>query len=413
MNKMETPEPLWLLDPAAQPWMTAPGIQRLLVAVRAAGGDIRFVGGAVRDALLGRKVEDVDLACTLPPESVAQALETAGIKSVPTGVAHGTITAVIDHKGYEITTLRKDVETFGRHATVTFTDDWAADAARRDFTLNALYADETGLVYDYVGGLDDLRRLSLRFIGTPEDRIREDVLRILRFFRFLAQLTPPGTNCRPDPEALSACAAMASLLPTLSAERVWKELSRLLLADSPVSALKLMAENGILPQILPEAEGMQKLERLIVFEKAYGTKDAVRRLAALLPYGHEEVAQRLRLSRAESERLIAMAELPAEVAQDFSALAIRQRLYDHGIEKVRDALFLLSANNQIMALPFIPAIEGWQRPVFPIKGQDLSQIGVPPGPRMGEILKQTEQWWREQDFAPDREACLTFARSLI
>ncbi|MGE4220379.1 MAG: CCA tRNA nucleotidyltransferase, partial [Alphaproteobacteria bacterium] len=259
-----------------QPWMTEPATQRVMRALAEGGAGARFVGGCVRDALLGRPIRDIDIATDGSPERVTAILAAAGIKVVPTGFAHGTVTAVVDHRGFEITTLRVDVETFGRHARVAFTDDWVADAARRDFTFNAMSLETDGTLHDPFGGEADLRARRVRFVGAARQRIEEDVLRLLRYFRFHAHYGAPP----PDAEALDACRAMAPRLPDLSAERVAAELMKLLAAPDPVPVLRLMRAEGVLARVLDEARDLARLARMVRIDAA---ADPLRRLAALLP----------------------------------------------------------------------------------------------------------------------------------
>lgn len=383
-------------------WLKDPGLETVWDALEAAGGQARVVGGAVRNALLGRRVEDIDLACDLQPGQTMEALEKAGIKVVPTGIVFGTVTAIVDHKGYEITTLRRDVETDGRRAKVAFTDDWQADASRRDFTLNALYVDREGRLTDYGSGLEDLAARRLRFIGDPQARIQEDVLRLLRFFRFLSQIE----GLSPDQPSLAACKAMVHLLPTLSAERVWRELSRLLLGEKAIPVLRLMKKEGILDGFLLEASRIETLENLISFEKEYAQQDAVRRLGVLLERDHAVVARRLKFSKANEARLSFLGALPEAVRACAEKKQLRQCLYDYGKEKMMDAALLAMSEGKLLFASFLPAIRSWIRPVFPLRGRDLLMLGVLEGPEIGARLSALEAWWREKDFLPSRAECL-------
>lgn len=271
-----------------QPWMTAAPTRAVLAALRAAGIEARFVGGCVRDALIGRPVEDIDIAVDAAPHAVTAALEAAGLKAVATGIDHGTVTAVAQGSPYDVTSLRRDVATDGRHATVAFTDDWRADAARRDFTMNALFLSPDGTVTDFFGGEADLRAGRVRFVGDAARRIAEDRLRLLRFFRFLAHYGREP----PDEATLDACAAAAPDLPRLSVERIAKEVKRLLAAPDPAPALGLMAERAILVHALPEARDIETLARLAALEHARGEADPIRRLGALCNGGPDEAADR-------------------------------------------------------------------------------------------------------------------------
>ena len=394
---------------APQPWMKAAPTRALLKALGNAGIAARFVGGCVRDALLGRPIADVDLATPARPEEVIAALEKARIKAVPTGIEHGTITAVFNSQGppghFEITTLRRDVETDGRHARVAFDADWAEDAARRDFTINAIYLDPDGTLYDPVGGLADLKAHRVRFVGEPARRIAEDVLRVLRYYRFEARF---GTGDG-DEAARAACRDAAPLLAGLSAERVAQELLRLLAVPDPVPALRMMAEDGVLAAILPEATRLDRLQRLIAFEPQ---PDPLRRLAALVAVdaaGAVALAERLRLSNAERDRLAGLAP-PWPLDPGGDKRAQRLALYRLGSERYRDLALLLAAEgamDQARLAELLALAAGWQPPCFPLKGRDVTVLGIPPGKRVGELLALVRDWWEAGDFTADRVACLT------
>ncbi len=398
-----------------QPWMEEPATRRLFEALAQAGIAARFVGGCVRDALiapgLGHPIADIDLATPARPEEVAAALDKAGIKVVPTGIAHGTVTAVVPPRHYEITTLRHDVETDGRHARVAFDADWAEDAARRDFTINAIYLDPDGTVHDPVGGLADLAAGRVRFVGDPPTRIAEDVLRVLRYYRFAARF---GSG-KGDPAARAACRAAVPLLLRLSAERVTQELTGLLGVANPVPALRMMAEDGVLAAILPEATRLDRLEKLIVLEPE---PDALRRLAALVAVdaaGAAGLAERLRLSSAWRERLVGVAP-PWPLDPSGDKRAQRHALYRLGAERYRDLALLIAAEggmdaarlNELLALA-----EGWQPPAFPLAGRDVTALGIPPGPRIGELLGEVRGWWEEGDFTADRAACVARLQGIL
>jgi poly(A) polymerase len=370
-------------------------------AVLAALGEARFVGGCVRDALLGRAVGDIDIATPLTPEAVIRRLQSAGIKVVPTGLAHGTVTAVAAPRHFEITTLRRDVETFGRHARVAFTDDWAADAARRDFTMNALFLDGGGGVFDPVSGLADLRAGRVRFVGDPETRIREDVLRILRFYRFFAHYGQGAA----DAPGRAACRALASLLPTLSGERVAAETLKLLAAPDPLPALQLMAEDGVLAVLYPEARRLDRLAALLPLEPVPGP---LRRLGALLAGDPAALAERLRLSNEERDRLAALASPPWPVDLTAGATAQRRALHHLGAPLYRDLVLLRAAERGEggLAPPLLARADAWQPRRFPLKGRDVTARGVPAGPRVGRLLQELEAWWEAGDFRADRAACL-------
>lgn len=393
----------------AQSWMTAPETQAVVAALTRDGGQVRFVGGCVRDALLGREVKDVDLATPDPPEVVIERLEAAGIRAIPTGIEHGTVTAVIGGKHFEITTLRKDVESFGRRARVAFTADWDADAARRDFTINALSADPDGTLHDPFGGLADLAAGRVRFVGEPEARIREDVLRLLRFFRFHAYY---GRGA-PDAAALDACARLADLLPTLSGERIAGETMRLMLAPDPASTIELMIETGVLAHVLPEFTEVARLRFLVVIEDDLGDRDALRRMAALIATGAVDracdVARRLRLSNADSERLAAMVGPPVRVTPDLDARERRQALRRLGAPLFRDLVLLdwaETAGDATGHRELLAEAAAWTPVVLPVRGQDVLDLGIPPGPEVGRLLTAVEQWWEANDYRPGRAECL-------
>lgn len=373
-------------------WRHRAGLDALLAALDAAGGRTRFVGGAVRDTLLGAPVTDVDLATRLRPDDVLDQLRAASIKAVPTGIDHGTITAVLDSGPIEVTTLRRDVATDGRRATIAFADDWAEDAARRDFTINALSADPlSGAVHDYFDGLDDLAARRVRFIGAARERIAEDHLRILRFFRFQARFGADD----PDAEALAACMERANDLMALSRERIADELLKLLALPDPGDVVAQMIGHGILRAVLPEfdAAASAKLIDLIAAERATQTPpDPVRRLAALLPRdarASEAVVARLKLSNALRKRL-------AQAGIEHSDPP-RVLLYRLGREGARDALLLQrgSAPDLGAALAAIDAID---QPRLPISGGALVQRGLTAGPDVARVLRTIEQRWIDEDF---------------
>jgi poly(A) polymerase len=395
-----------------QPWMTEGPAARVMRALTAEGDQARFVGGCVRDALVGRAIRDIDIATPLSPERVTELLHKAGLKAVPTGIEHGTITAVADKTGIEVTTLRLDVETDGRRAKVAFTDDWQADAARRDLTINALSADASGNVHDYFGGLEDLASGRVRFVGDPTQRIMEDYLRLLRFFRFHADYATGDF----DPAAVAAAQELAPNLRSLSGERLRQETLRLLAARRGVDVWGEMLSLGIVQHYLPWATSLDRLRWVAELEQRHGlVPDPIRRLAALTMTGcGREVAETLRLSRAEGERIIALS-----AARDpFDASgpqAVHRQIYAWGNDGARDRLLLdwLDRIDGASGAAALGIIDAWPRPRFPLKGADIVKMGVPESPRVGEVLDKVEGWWIEQDFAPDRAACLVYARNQV
>ena len=381
-----------ILLPDAE-WRHRLGLDGLLHALGAAQGQARFVGGAVRDGLLGLAVNDLDIATTLDPHDVVDRLKAAGIKAVPTGIDHGTITAVLSGWPVEITTLRRDVSTDGRRATIAYTDDWREDAARRDFTINALYADPLSReVTDFFGGVADLEARRLRFIGDAEARIAEDHLRILRYFRFLARY---GGDVLDD-DAYAACRAAAKSLMALSRERIADELIKLLAVAAPLRALRLMVDGGILRAVLPEIDhaGIDRMERLMAREAASGTPpSALRRLAALLPPDPatvEQIGARLKLSNKARKRLVLAVE-PGPADEAPRALAYRV-----GTESAIDRL-LLDVDRPLSALT---SLDGWTPPTLPISGGALIARGLPPGPDVAKALQEVQKIWVEENF-PD------------
>ncbi|MFK3889061.1 CCA tRNA nucleotidyltransferase [Sphingomonas sp. NPDC079357] len=377
--------------PAAD-WRARPGLDRMIDALDGTSGMARWVGGAVRDTLLGLPVADIDLATRFAPDAVVQRLEAAGIKAVPTGIAHGTVTAISEGTVVEVTTLRRDVATDGRHAVVAFSDDWREDAARRDFTMNALYADPlTGEIFDWFGGREDLAARRVRFIGDPYRRIAEDHLRILRFFRFHARF---GDAI--DAEGLAACVARANDLMALSRERIAAELLKLLVAPGAVPVVTLMEARGIFRPVLPEIEtdGVTRLTELAAREAAAGVApDAIRRLAALVaPSAAEAVGARLKLSNNDRKRLIQATAGPG----DEGAHALGYRA---GIEGAIDRLLLCGADPT--------ALIGWERPALPIGGGALVARGLAKGPDVARTLRVVEDRWIAEGFpAAERVAAI-------
>ncbi|NLS28503.1 CCA-adding enzyme [Sphingomonas sp. S2M10] len=385
-------------------WRHRPGLDALTRVLGAAEGLSRFVGGAVRDALLDIPVADLDLATSLTPEEVLARLRAAAIRAVPTGLQHGTITAVLESGPVEVTTLRRDVSTDGRHATVAFTDDWREDAARRDFTINALYADpETGALYDYFGGLEDLAARRVRFIGDPLQRIAEDHLRILRFFRFLARF-----GDTPDAAGLDACTARARDLMALSRERIRDELLKLLVARDAVGVVALMLARGILAPVVPEIATADRLAALATREARLGaTPDPVRRLAALLPRDAtlgDSIGARLKLSNAQRKRLI----LALGDGGTDNARALAYRI---GREAAEDRLLLAAASDE-EAVQGWSQLAGWEIPRLPMSGGALVERGLAKGPDVARALRAVEEQWIAERF-PDGARVDTIADAVV
>ncbi len=371
------------------PWRDHPGLKAIINALNLGGDDVRFVGGSVRDTLAGAPVKDIDIATKLQPTDVIARLNAAGLKAVPTGIAHGTVTAVAPDCTVEVTTLRRDVATDGRHATIAFTDDWREDAARRDFTINALYADPTtGDVYDYFAGIDDLNAGIVRFIGAPLERIAEDHLRIMRFFRFHARYGKKD----PDTDSLAACTQRANDLMALSRERVADELMKILALPDPTPTIALMIAHGIFVPVLPEIVSSDLLAQLVMQEmRANITSEPLRRLAALLPAKAEiaeNIAARLKFSNASRKRLVSTSKRSADDLTTPHALAYRLGR-DHAV----DRLLLLGGD--------VASIVGWPIPTFPLSGGALIKRGLEPGPDVARILQAVEAHWIAEEFPDD------------
>jgi poly(A) polymerase/tRNA nucleotidyltransferase (CCA-adding enzyme) len=361
---------------APPPFLADPALHAVLAALPEA----RVVGGAVRDALAAHPVADVDLATPRAPEAVIRALQDAGLKAVPTGIAHGTVTAVAGHRPFEITTLRRDVATDGRHAVVAYTDDWRQDAARRDFTINAMSMTADGAVFDYFGGITDVRAGRVRFVGDAATRIAEDYLRVLRFFRFHARYGRGD----PDADALAAIRAAVPGLSRLSAERVWSELKRILAARDPRAAVALMAESGVLAAVLAEGFAVTRLAALIA---AGAPADPVLRLAALLDGDAEAFSERLRLSNSEREMLLAL-RADAAVPPTADDATLRRALAETPRDVLVGRAWLAGGDPRLLA-----RLAAMPQPVFALHGRDLKAAGLPPGPAMGEMLRALRQWW--------------------
>jgi len=382
-------------DLASEPWLGSPQTRAVIEAIEREGGRdcVRFVGGCVRNALTGRQVDDLDLATQLEPLRIIKALRSAGLKVVPTGLAHGTVTAVSGGRPYEITTLRRDEVTDGRHAVVAFTDSWAEDAARRDFRLNALYADARGRIFDPTGeGLADALAGRVIFVGEARIRIQEDYLRILRFFRFHAWF---GRD-EPYSEGLAACSELSSGLSQLSSERVSRELLKLLAAPDPAPSVKAMALSGVMACILPEGVGLAHFERMVQI-----TGDPELRLAALLPRqvdAIQRLSARLRLPNRLRERL---SEAAGDLPMELSDREARVQLYRIGREPFRDRLLLARAADRIGDEKLQQGLEIerlWIRPKLPVGGRQVAAAGLAPGPQTGMVLKRFEEGWIADDF---------------
>jgi tRNA nucleotidyltransferase/poly(A) polymerase len=403
-------------------WLADPDLQKLLAVLSADGEGARVAGGAVRNTLLGQEVTDIDIATTNLPDDTERRAQKAGFKTVPTGKEHGTITVIAGERPYEVTSLRSDIETDGRRATVLFGRDWKRDAERRDFTINGLYADAEGHVIDLIGGLADLETRTLRFIGDPGERIREDYLRILRFFRFFAWYG----DGRPDAEGIKACARLKDGLDVLSAERVWAELKKLLAAPDPSRALLWMRQTGVLTRVLPESEkwGIDFVPGLVDAGKSQKWKpDPMLRLEAIVPPDAARLAalaERLRLSKAEAERLKQWAQAPLPLADtgeaELARIAYRGKP-DGVADRMRLALASARAKSDTGTAKryqrLLKFLKGWEKPAMPVTGNDLLAAGLMPGKGLGAILKSLEDVWVDSNFSLNRDALLKRAAKLV
>ena len=393
-----------------EPWLNAPETHAVMQALIANGGAARFVGGCVRNALLRVPVDDIDIATPLTPQEVTRRVEASGLRAVATGVEHGTVTVISRSaegraKPYEVTTLRRDVSTDGRRATVAFTSDWAEDAGRRDFTMNALYADMNGEVFDYAGGLDDLRAGRVRFIGNADQRIAEDYLRILRLFRIHAWYGKGEM----DEVGLRACAAARGQLNSLSGERIQKEMLKLLGADAPVQVLRTMAATGVLSELLAGELSFERFQAVCAMDgDHFFAPDGVLRLGALLSDGGQarEVAARWRLSNDHRDRLAGMLTAPTKIVSYMSIREVRRALYRLGAAPFKDLVRLrwaedTKASNGVQWRTLLALADGWVRPELPLTGANVMAAGIPHGPLVGRVLSEVEEWWIDSDFTDD------------
>lgn len=403
-------------------WLKDARLQVLFDVLCENGGEARVVGGAVRNALMGMPTSDVDLCTTLQPQEVVARLQAKGHKAVPTGIEHGTVTAVIDSHPFEVTTLRKDIETDGRHAVVEFGTDWQEDANRRDLTMNGLYCDREGNVFDFVNGYRDIETKTVRFIGDAEIRIKEDSLRILRFFRFFAWYG----GGRPDAASLKACASGRTLMSGLSVERVWSELKKILSAPDPSRAILWMRTTGILGGVIPETHkwgtdvipGLLRLEQ----EQAWEPDYLFRLMGMVCPDVEtmQTMSKRMTFSNKEMERMITWADNSAPKPEIANG-ELDKLLYRGNAQGLLDAMkleivHLRGRENELTAnkmLELVQYTQNWQKPKFPLQGQDLINVGMQAGPKMGDQLKQLEEIWIESGFALQKDVLLERHKDLI
>lgn len=396
--------------------MSSPQLQKLLDALIADGSDVRFVGGCVRDTLLNQPVSDIDIGVPFDPDAIVARLSKAGIRAIPTGIDHGTVTALVDEETFEVTSLRKDIETDGRRAVVGFTTDWSEDALRRDFTMNALSARPDGQVFDYFGGIEDLEARRVRFVGVAEERIREDALRILRFYRFIGRF---GVDTA-DPESRTACSAHADSLSILSRERIGQEFLKTIVTAHAPAAVRAVEEDGVLARVADMAWDVAAFAGMVALEQKLGlTVDAIRRVSALVgdPARAEPLSRSLRLSNAQADRLLLILSLAPD-AQEFLAEppeqgsngpSLRRAFYRHGAAPWRDAILLAAARTGDVDVGNVSGVcaaaDEWSRPVLPVRGADLVARGLS-GRAVGKALEFVERWWIAQDFQPGRDDAL-------
>lgn len=400
-------------------WLNEADTRAVMEALSSNGGTARFVGGSVRNALLDEPVTDIDIATSETPERATELLTAKGIKVVPTGIDHGTITAVTRTRHFEITTLRVDVKTDGRRADVAFTGDWIEDAKRRDFTMNALYADADGTVHDPLGtGRDDLKAGRVRFIGDARARIREDYLRIPRFFRFHAWY---GKG-EPDAEGLKAVADLREGLRQLSGERVRAELLKIAAADNAGPAFRQMAAVGILSIVLPEAARLDRFEKLVDIEATQlFTSDAVLRLGSALDLdaaGVAAFASRLKLSNRDRERIEKMLTDRTRIVAYLSIREVRKALYLMGVPLFKDRVMLgwaedRKGHNTFQWRAMLAMADSWARPDFPLTGQMIKAAGVPEGPEIGRVRREVEEWWIDADFTDDEFSIIERLKAVV
>ncbi len=393
-------------------WLTANSTREVMEALMANNGVARFVGGCVRDSIIDRPIADIDIATTEPPEQVIELLTAVGIKTVPVGISHGAILAVTKDISFHITTLRTDIETYGRRAKVSFVDNWEEDAKRRDFTMNAMYADLDGTLYDPCGGVADLKDRRIKFIGNPDKRIAEDYLRILRFFRFQAYY---GSH-QPDAPALEACSKAAPHLRELSAERIWAEFRRLLTAPTSAKIIACMQKHDILPHLFSDLRAdTDALTGLIALEDALDIESTtMRRLSALVQKQQTalpQVIRRMRFSKNEEKHLTTLTQLlhqppKLETQQDSCRV-----LYRYGALIYKDLILLLTHPNHEWLLERLNYAEAWRNPRLPVQGSNLMKLGLDSGPSLGKFLKEIETWWLDNCCEPNRQQCLEWFKT--
>jgi len=371
-----------------------------------------FVGGCIRNALSAHTIDDIDIATIHPPEEVTKRLTAAGIKAIPTGIEHGTITGVMEGKPFEITTLRRDVSTDGRRAVVAFTTDWAEDAQRRDFTMNTLLADGEGQIYDPTGqGLADLKAGRVTFVGKPDQRVAEDYLRILRFFRFHARY---GSG-HPDSAGLSACKKAADKIGTLSRERITQEFLKILSHDNAHETLKIMFGNNVLPDLAHASYNPETLNLLCTQQKQHDTPNLMARLAVLCGFksSHINVLEKYLLFSREQSKMLNLLLTIVPGKKEINDKAMKAFIYRHGQDAAIQSVLLFYAQNNQPAGDFFNTVKDWVAPNLPLTGDDVMATGIAAGPQIGKILSGVESWWIENNFTPDHDDCIKKMKKLI
>ena len=396
------------------PWMTAPEPAAVFQTLESAGAQVRFVGGCVRDSLVGRPVNDVDIATDAEPVRVMALMQAAGFKTIPLGVDHGTVMVVVDGESFEITTLRRDIDTDGRRATVEFTDDWDADAARRDLTFNALSLEVDGTIHDPFDGVADLHAGRVRFVGDATTRIQEDFLRLLRYYRFFAHYGRPPS----DSDARAACRALAPNVERLSGERIRAELFKLLAAPDPGPVLDMMRDDGVLRHVIQVEGNIERVARLVAVEAKMNLADPARRLFALLSLESDELraaARRLRLSNAERDFLPQLKENAGRLRVDVATARLRHAIYRLGAPLSRELALLGWADDGDEAgwRAILDVIDAWTSIALPVSGADVLTLGVEHGEKVGALLRRVEEWWIVGDFKAGRDACLAHLAHLV
>jgi len=403
----------------AEAWLSNAGVRDVFKALLVPGHEVRIVGGAIRNALMGEPVNDIDMATTLHPDEVMKQAEGFGLKAIPTGIDHGTITLISSGERIEVTTLRADVDTDGRRAEVKFGRDWLGDAARRDFTMNAIYCNSSGEIFDPLGGVDDLKKRRVRFIGNAQKRVREDYLRILRFIRFHGAYAKGPI----DEDGMRACLSERRGLAALSRERIWAEFSKILMLNNASDTIQLMFDYGLLTQTLGGVPNLNRFKNLITIEDHLDLPtDAVRRLGALALFVSDDarrLGDKFRLSQKEAQRLCAMTATHPEISAKMELKSAQKFIYRIGWTAFKDLLLLSESasgsrtdKKYAELVKLVELIQQWTPPVFPVTGNDVLATGLEPGPQVGRILDALEDEWLSADFEPGRDVLIARLKAM-